>query len=107
DMGAIASAFVEIAAAQALLPQSLTLHQTSPDPFNPVTTIHYDLPERTSVRLAIYDVMGREVAVLADAVREPGVGEIQWNAAAQASGIYFYQLQTSSQTITRKLVVLK
>ena len=107
DMGAIESAFVEIDAGQGLLPQSLTLHQNYPNPFNPVTTIRYELPGRTGVRLTIYDVMGREVAVLTDDIRGPGVWEVNWAATAVASGIYFYRLQAGDQTITRKLMVLK
>ena len=89
------------------IPTKLTLHQNYPNPFNPVTTIRYELPEQTHLRLAVYDLLGREVAVLAEGFQEPGVWEIRWDATAQASGIYFYRLQTGNQTITRKLVVLK
>lgn len=89
------------------IPTELTLHQNYPNPFNPVTTIRYELPEQTHIRLAVYNLLGREVVVLATGVQGPGIGEVHWNAAAQASGIYFYRLQTTRQMVTRKLVVLK
>jgi len=89
------------------LPTTMHLSQNYPNPFNPITTIRYELPERTDIRLTIFDLRGREVAVLANSVEGPGIGEVRWNAANVASGIYFYRLQSSSQTITRKLVVLK
>jgi len=90
-----------------LVPLQLTLYQNYPNPFNPVTTIRYELPERTELRLTIYDLLGREVAVLADDAQGPGIRVVQWDASNVASGIYLYRLQTDNQTITKKLVVLK
>jgi hypothetical protein len=96
------------------LPDRFILHPNYPNPFNPVTTIRYELPELTHVRLAIYDLLGREVAVLVDQDQEPGVKTVTWDASRVASGIYFYQLTTSNSQLTnnksqltRKLVVLK
>jgi len=89
------------------MPQQLTLHQNYPNPFNPVTTIRYELPERTDIRMTIYDLLGREVAVLEDGVQGPGIGEVRWNAANVASGIYFYQIRAGEFVQTRKMVVLK
>ena len=89
------------------IPNELTLHQNYPNPFNPVTTLRYELPEQTHLRLAVYDLLGKEVAVLADMVQGAGIWNVRWDASNIASGIYFYQLQTGKYTITRKLVVLK
>jgi len=89
------------------IPTLFNLFPAYPNPFNPVTTIRYELPERTDIRLAIYDLRGREVTVLANGVQGPGIREVRWDAANAASGIYFYRLQTGDQTITKKLVVLK
>ncbi|NOZ75604.1 MAG: T9SS type A sorting domain-containing protein [FCB group bacterium] len=81
--------------------------QNYPNPFNPVTTIRYELPEATRVRLAVYDLLGREVAILVDRQQEPGIKEVVWNASQMASGLYFYRLTTDRLQFTRKLVVLK
>jgi hypothetical protein len=90
-----------------LLPQRVVLHQNYPNPFNPVTTLRYELPEYTHVRLVIYDLLGREVAVLVDRQQEPGVKTVTWDASQVASGIYFYRLAAGDRSFTRKLVVLK
>jgi hypothetical protein len=59
------------------------------------------------VRLAVYDLLGREVAVLVDERKAPGSHEVSFNAAGLASGIYFYRLQSGSQTLSRKMVILR
>jgi len=89
------------------LPRMVLLHQNYPNPFNPATTIRYELPEATHVRLVVYDLLGREVAVLVDKKQEPGIKEVVWDASRSASGIYFYRLATDQVQFTRKLVVLK
>ncbi len=88
-------------------PDQIILHQNYPNPFNPLTTIRYELPRQIHVRLAIFDLLGREVAVLVDAVKEPGINEVVWDAGDLASGIYFYRLQTETRMITEKMVLLK
>jgi hypothetical protein len=90
-----------------LLPATITLAQNYPNPFNAVTTIRYELPEFTRVRLVIYDLLGREVAVLVDQKQEPGVKTITWDASQVSSGVYLYRLTTGDRQFTRKLVVLK
>ncbi|TAK66845.1 MAG: T9SS type A sorting domain-containing protein [Bacteroidetes bacterium] len=72
------------------------LEQNYPNPFNPTTNITYQLPSDSRVRLAIYDVSGREVALLADEVQSMGEQYIEWNAAGFASGVYFYRLEATS-----------
>jgi len=89
------------------LPRMVLLHQNYPNPFNPVTTIRYELPEATRVRLAVYDLLGREVEVLVDKKQNPGIKEVIWDASQMASGIYFYRLTTDRLQLTKKLVVLK
>ncbi|MFQ6604318.1 MAG: T9SS type A sorting domain-containing protein [Fidelibacterota bacterium] len=89
------------------LPSGFNLHQNYPNPFNPVTTIRYELPEQTSVKLAIYDILGQEVAVLVDEQQAPGIREVEFDARNLASDIYFYRLSTPTFTQTRKLVILK
>ncbi|MFQ6604319.1 MAG: T9SS type A sorting domain-containing protein [Fidelibacterota bacterium] len=90
-----------------VLPKQYVLHPNYPNPFNPVTTIRYELPEQTAVKLAIYDILGQEVAVLVDEQQAPGIREVKFDARNLASDIYFYRLTAPTFTQTRKLVVLK
>ncbi|NQV36399.1 MAG: T9SS type A sorting domain-containing protein, partial [Candidatus Marinimicrobia bacterium] len=90
-----------------MIPNAFTLHQNYPNPFNPVTNIRYDLPEQTHVKLSVFDLLGREVVVLVNKVQIPGAKEVQFDASALASGMYFYQLYYNNSSITKKMVVLK
>jgi len=83
------------------------LHQNSPNPFNPTTKIRYDLPKRVRVRLKIFDVLGREVAVLVDEEKQPGRYEVDWQPGSTSSGMYFYRLQAGDHVETKRLVLLK
>lgn len=89
------------------LPQELQLYANYPNPFNPVTTIIYDIPTLTRVTVVVYDLLGRTVAILADETHEPGNYSLQWNASGLPSGTYIYQLVTDQKRITRKMLVLK
>ena len=88
-------------------PNAFTLRQNYPNPFNPTTTISYSLNRRDKVRLSVYNLVGHEVAVLADGERSAGEHEILFDASRLASGVFFYRLQTSGSVRTRKLVFLK
>jgi hypothetical protein len=79
----------------------------SPNPFNPVTRVSYYLPERMNMRLAVYDVSGRLVDVLAEGVRDAGEHAIDWSAGGVASGIYFYSLEAGGMRLTKKMVLLR
>jgi hypothetical protein len=88
-------------------PASFNLNQNYPNPFNPATTITYSIPEETQVNLKIYDVMGREVAVLVNGRQQAGTYEINFNAASLASGTYFYKLTAGEFVSVKKMVLLK
>ena len=88
------------------MPSAYALMQNFPNPFNPITTIHYELPKATKVSLKVYDVLGREVATLAHDYLRAGYYQVQWNANV-ASGIYFYRLQTEEFVETKKMILLK
>lgn len=92
---------------QGIYPESFTLHQNFPNPFNPNTTIMFDIAKLTNVKLAVYDVSGKEVAVLAQNMFHRGQYSIDFDASALASGIYLYKLQTDEYTDTKKMVVVK
>ena len=88
-------------------PQTFCLMQNYPNPFNPITTIQYQLSEHCLVSLKIYDLLGKEVAVLVHENKTPGVYTAEWNGADLASGIYFYRLQAGDHMETKKLVLQK
>ncbi|MFC1484553.1 YCF48-related protein [Candidatus Neomarinimicrobiota bacterium] len=90
-----------------ILPSRYALHQNHPNPFNPATTLRYDLPEAAMVRLIVYDLLGREVTTLVDAYTQPGNHETIWNAANLPSGIYIARLKTPGYGKSIKMVLLK
>ena len=94
------------------VPEEFALHYNYPNPFNPVTTILYDLTETGHTRLIIYDLLGREVHVLIDKIMAPGYYSTQWNGRNQpgqtvGAGVYFYQIQSNGFIQTRKMLLLK
>ncbi len=84
-----------------------TLEQNYPNPFNPSTTIRFSVVDPQFTTLRVYDVLGREVAVLVNEVEQPGQYTVQFNAANLSSGIYFYTLRAGSFVETKKLTVMK
>jgi hypothetical protein len=83
-----------------------------PNPFNPETTIRFELPWSGRALLAIYDARGARVAVLADGVRDPGVHSVSWQGRDErgvsvSSGVYFARLDFGGETLNRKLVLMK
>ena len=94
------------------VPTEFALHNNYPNPFNPVTTINYDLPQEGTVRLIIYDVMGREVTRLVNGFTPAGYHSVRWDAKNQmgesvSAGVYFYHLQSGKFIKTQKMVLLK
>lgn len=83
------------------------LHRNYPNPFNPKTQLSFTLPEEGSVRLAVYDVAGREIAVLADGHREAGRHSVSFDGSGLASGVYFYSLEADGLVEQRKMVLMK
>ncbi|MBN2009791.1 T9SS type A sorting domain-containing protein [candidate division KSB1 bacterium] len=84
-----------------------TLEQNYPNPFNPTTNIQYVISEKGLVKLAVYNVLGKEVASLVNKVQDRGNYVADFNASELSSGIYFYRLQAGDQVITRKMTLLK
>jgi hypothetical protein len=87
--------------------EGYNLLQNFPNPFNPSTTITWQIPSDNHVSLKIYDVLGREICTLVDEFQESGIHQIEFNANGIPSGIYFYKLQSGSYSETRKLVLSK
>ena len=89
------------------LPTEFSLEQNFPNPFNPLTTIKYAIKELASVKLILYDILGREVEVLVNEEQDAGYYKVNFNAGRLASGIYFYRLQAGDFVETKKMVLLK
>jgi len=89
------------------LPKTFSMDQNYPNPFNPTTTIQFALPRESFVKLRVYDVRGKVVAVLVDETRPAGVYEVSFDASSLASGIYFYRIQAQGFVKSRKLVLMK
>jgi len=96
-------------------PDEFFLEQNFPNPFNPITTIRYQLPtgsENYDVRIKIYDSLGRLVAVLVSKVQQPGMYTITWdsrdfNGVLAPSGVYYYRIDAGDFTQTRKMVLIR
>ena len=94
------------------IPEQFSLKNPYPNPFNPVTTLSYNLPEDAMVNITIYDMMGRQVKTLVNGSQTAGYKSIQWNATNSAgqpvsAGIYLYQIQAGEFRQTKKMVLLK
>jgi glycosidase len=90
-----------------IIPQEFELSQNYPNPFNPVTAFNYSIRERGLVSLKIYDILGKETAVLVNEEKQPGKYEVKFNGAGLASGVYFAKLTSGSEQVVRKIILLK
>lgn len=91
-----------------LIPDDIKLFQNYPNPFNPVTNIEYQLAITANVKVSIFNVLGKEVAVLVNEKQTPGTYSLKWDASNFSSGIYFYNLQINGNLLdTKKLILIK
>ena len=95
-----------------LLPDKYALQQNFPNPFNPITTIQFELPKQELVQIIIFDLLGHEVKRLVDGIQGAGLNSIVWDATNDhgqpvSAGIYIYQLQAGGFLQTRKMILLK
>jgi hypothetical protein len=96
------------------VPEVAMLYQNYPNPFNPMTTIEYEVAGVrgqasgvSRVKLAVYDMLGREVAVLVDESQAPGRYSVKFDASGLPSGVYFYRMQAGQYVQARRLLVLR
>ncbi len=89
------------------LPTEFALEQNYPNPFNPTTTIQYAIPRAGNVRVAVYDLLGRQVATLVDGPTTAGRHEVSVDASGWASGLYVYTLRAGGEIVTRNMVLLR
>jgi hypothetical protein len=90
-----------------VVPSSFVLAQNYPNPFNPSTAIRFDLAEAGHVSLAVYDMIGRKVAMLIDSELPARQHEVIWNASGLPSGVYFYTLQSDGFRSTRSMLLVE
>ena len=95
-----------------VIPSTFTLYQNFPNPFNPITTLKYDLPSDAFVTLSIYDMLGREVTQLVNTSQKSGFKSVHWDAKDSmgrpvSAGVYLYQIQAGEFVQTKKMVLLK
>ena len=93
-------------------PNKYSLNNNYPNPFNPMTTISYDLPEDGFVNITIYDMMGRTVKIMVTGEQNAGVKSVQWDATDSfgkpvSAGVYLYQIKAGEFVQTKKMVLLK
>jgi hypothetical protein len=94
------------------VPDVFALHQNYPNPFNPVTTIRFDIPQESHVRMDVYNVLGQRVRTLMNGTMQPGFHAVSWDGTNDmgkplASGMYIYRIQSSKFTSVKKLVLMK
>jgi len=89
------------------LPNNFSLEVNYPNPANPSTQITYTLPKATNVTLKIYDLLGREVALLVDERKLAGEHTVSWNAEGVPSGVYFYRIVAGDFIETKKMVLIR
>jgi len=88
-------------------PEKFELMQNFPNPFNPTTTIKYQIPSSSLVTLKIYNILGQEIATLVNEMQNSGSYTVQFNAVRLASGIYLYSLHAGSYIKTKKMILMK
>lgn len=90
-----------------VMPTQYELSQNYPNPFNPSTTIRFSLPQASQIKIELYNVIGEQVATLADGMYESGYHKIDFNAGSLPSGTYIYRLISESFVQTKKMMILK
>ncbi|GBD89133.1 doubled CXXCH motif [bacterium BMS3Abin03] len=89
------------------IPETYALSQNFPNPFNPATQINFSIPEASTVKIVVYDIVGREVEVLVNDYLDAGNYSTSWNAANYASGIYLYRMETNGFAQVKKMILMK
>jgi hypothetical protein len=89
------------------VPNAYNLSQNYPNPFNPTTNISYTIPKAGSVKLVVFDVLGREITTLVNGVKTAGTHVVNFNASSLSSGVYFYRIEAGDFTTTKKMMLVK
>ena len=95
-----------------MIADQFMLHQNYPNPFNPITTLRYDLPENSLVKVLVYDMFGNQVRILVNEAKSAGFRSVQWNATNNqgqpvSAGVYLYSIEAGKFRQTKKMILLK
>jgi hypothetical protein len=100
-------AYVAIDSSRAKSPKCAVTFQNYPNPFNPVTTITYDLPEQSHVRISVFNLLGSEIAVLVDGQQPPGTHHVEFDGTMFPNSVYFYEVRAGNFIGLKKMLLLK
>ncbi len=89
------------------VPSKFALYNSYPNPFNPSTAFKFDVAKLQDVKITIFDLLGREVAILVNGALQPGIYTATWNASNFASGVYYYKMESASFSEVKKMVLVK
>lgn len=91
----------------ASVPTEFSISQNYPNPFNPTTVIEFGMPEAAHVSVIVYDMLGKEIAVLANEVRDTGKHTVTFDASSLSAGVYLYVMETGNFSVTKRMTLLK
>jgi len=89
------------------IPVKLELEQNYPNPFNPSTQINFGLPKSGAVKLQVFDLLGKKITTLIDGPMQAGRQSVTFDASNLPSGMYIYRLETKSNVLVRKMILIK
>jgi hypothetical protein len=101
------SEFIGIKQISEQVPGHFSLSQNYPNPFNPSTKIRFDIPKQALTRITVFDILGREVKTLVNEELNAGKYEVDFNASAYSSGLYFYRIEAGDYVEVKKMVLVK
>ena len=95
-----------------IAPQTFSLHKNSPNPFNPITTLKFDIPEDSFVDITVYDMLGNVISNLVHGDQNSGYKSVQWDATNSrgqpvSAGVYLFKIQAGEFVDTKKMILLK
>jgi pectate lyase len=97
----------DVEATSELQPLQFSVEQNFPNPFNPSTMIRYQIPVKTHIEIAVYNIIGERIATLVDGIEEPGAHSVILNGEHFASGVYFISVRAGAYSVTKKAVLVK
>lgn len=107
DPGWFTGGYTGVSETVSQVPDGFALYDAYPNPFNPTTQLRYSLPRNGFVTLKVYDVLGQEVATLVSGMQHAGDYTVSFDGSVFASGVYFYRLESSGVSISKKMMLLK
>ena len=90
-----------------MVPNHYQLYPVFPNPFNPVATIKYDIPEIAYIKIEVFNVLGKRIETLKQGLQTPGIYQIQWDGSNQSSGLYLIRMSSENINFTEKVMLVK